>query len=454
MQKKIFTVFLFLPMLAIAQQNVELKFEEGSTWQEILSRAKAENKYVFVDMMATWCAPCKAMDKFTYPQQKLGDALNSQFISLKVQIDSTAADNQFVKSWYKDAAFLAKKYGVDALPTFLFFSPEGRIVHRGTGMKNPDQLIALAKEAINPEKQLYTLLDKYRSGTVQDLIKFPQLAQTAKAAGDEKLAETIAQEYLEKRIYKMTPSSLRATDIVFIRENIHSSADKGFKMLIDPVIAKTINDTMIKAGFVSNYSSLVADNIIMKEEVSSLLKSGEKNFEKDPDWKKIQASIEKKYGDATAGRVILNAQIKMYWEKKDWENVTRVWFKKLNTYGLDDKSYYGRSLLNNFIYETVFQKVDDKALLKEAVRWMEEIVRADSLDPALVSLLTIRTNNMDTYAKLLYKYGKKEQGINWQEKAVQLDEEDARKNNKKPDDKLRKALDEMKANAFTWTNQN
>jgi thioredoxin-related protein len=441
-------IFLCLFSLGTFGQNVGVHFEEIPGWKQVLEKAAAENKFIFVDVMATWCAPCKAMDKFTYPQQKLAEVLNPQFISVKVQMDSTATDNPLVKSWYADAAVLRSKYNITALPTLLFFDPKGRVIHRASGMKDVTQMIDLAKDALDPTKQLYTLLDKYRSGGTQDLSKLPQLVETARGAGDEMLARSIAQEYLEKRILTMAPGTWRPADIEFARENLHSSAEKAFRTFIDPVTSKAINDTMSRAGFPQNYSSIVTDRIIMEEEVDPKLSSG-----KVPDWKKLREAISKKYGTAAAGRVILNAQLKVSWEKKEWDNVTRLWFKKLNTYGMDDTSYFGRGRVNNFIYTTVLTKVNDKALLKEALRWMARIVRADELDTVTANNYGYRTNAIDTYAKLLYKYGKKDQAISWQQKAADLNRESAAKNKQDPDKGFLKSLEEMKKNTFNWTDQ-
>jgi thiol:disulfide interchange protein len=36
-----------------------IQFVHNLSWQEILQKARAENKYVFVDCYATWCGPCK-----------------------------------------------------------------------------------------------------------------------------------------------------------------------------------------------------------------------------------------------------------------------------------------------------------------------------------------------------------------------------------------------------------
>jgi thiol:disulfide interchange protein len=40
-----------------------IRFEHGLSWAQVKEKAKAENKYIFMDCYATWCGPCKAMDK-------------------------------------------------------------------------------------------------------------------------------------------------------------------------------------------------------------------------------------------------------------------------------------------------------------------------------------------------------------------------------------------------------
>jgi thiol:disulfide interchange protein len=40
-----------------------INFENNLSWEQVKEKAKAENKYIFVDCYATWCGPCKAMDK-------------------------------------------------------------------------------------------------------------------------------------------------------------------------------------------------------------------------------------------------------------------------------------------------------------------------------------------------------------------------------------------------------
>src|SRR5687767_3874663 len=94
---------------------------DNLNWQEVLKKAKKENKYIFVDCYATWCKPCKQMDKDVYANDSVGDFLNAKFIAVKVQMDSTKGDNEFTRSWYKTAKEMRTAYRVAEYPTFLFF---------------------------------------------------------------------------------------------------------------------------------------------------------------------------------------------------------------------------------------------------------------------------------------------------------------------------------------------
>ena len=49
-------IFLSFSFTALCQGGVNF---EQLTFDEALSKAKAENKLVFMDCYTTWCAPCK-----------------------------------------------------------------------------------------------------------------------------------------------------------------------------------------------------------------------------------------------------------------------------------------------------------------------------------------------------------------------------------------------------------
>src|SRR5690349_11279787 len=77
-----------------------IKFNISLSWQQVLEKAKSENKYIFVDCYTTWCKPCREMEKFVYPLDTVGDFFNKNFISIKLQMDTTKNDSEQIKGSY------------------------------------------------------------------------------------------------------------------------------------------------------------------------------------------------------------------------------------------------------------------------------------------------------------------------------------------------------------------
>lgn len=109
-----------------------VKFETG-TWSDMLAKAKAENKLIFVDVYTQWCGPCKNVAKNVFPQQKMGDVYNKQFINFQIDAESPAG-KEFVK-----------QYPVDGYPTFFYINAEGQVINKAVGGRDVDGFLQEAK---------------------------------------------------------------------------------------------------------------------------------------------------------------------------------------------------------------------------------------------------------------------------------------------------------------------
>ena len=154
---------MYSPSVLFAQDK-GIHFEHGLSWQQVQAKAKAENKYVFMDCFTTWCGPCRFMSANIFPLQDVGDSMNAHFVSVAVQLDTTAGDNAEVKSWYQSGHNIAEQYKVQAYPTYLIFDANGKIVHRFVGASDAPAFLSKAAIALNPQTQYYTLLDQYKAG--------------------------------------------------------------------------------------------------------------------------------------------------------------------------------------------------------------------------------------------------------------------------------------------------
>ena len=93
----IIALVLCMPSLTRAQEQ-GIRFDKSMSWREVVEKATRENKYIYVDVMATWCGPCQAMVKNIFPQREVGDFYNEHFICVKLQTDKTAKDDEYVKA--------------------------------------------------------------------------------------------------------------------------------------------------------------------------------------------------------------------------------------------------------------------------------------------------------------------------------------------------------------------
>lgn len=100
----------------------------NSSWNDIMKKAKAENKVIFLDIYATWCGPCKQLKKTTFTDKEVGEYFNTHFINATFDAEKG------------EGRKLAEQYYVSAYPTMLFINPDGSILHTVVGYRSANQL--------------------------------------------------------------------------------------------------------------------------------------------------------------------------------------------------------------------------------------------------------------------------------------------------------------------------
>lgn len=103
-------------------------FETGGL-QDVLEKARKEGKAVFVDCFTSWCGPCKMMSTKVFPDKQAGDFFNPRFVSVKIDMEKGEGKE------------LARKWGVNAFPTYLVLDAEGEVVYTSRGYIPVEELI-------------------------------------------------------------------------------------------------------------------------------------------------------------------------------------------------------------------------------------------------------------------------------------------------------------------------
>lgn len=98
---------------------------------EIIARAKAENKPILMDFYADWCGVCVELDHKVWNQQSVIDATDGY---LPLKLDFTRST--------KELEALRKQYGVGGLPSVLILGPDGKERSRFSSFKTPEEVVA------------------------------------------------------------------------------------------------------------------------------------------------------------------------------------------------------------------------------------------------------------------------------------------------------------------------
>jgi thioredoxin-related protein len=423
---------------AFAQSDIKIHFEDGLSWAQIKNKAKKEGKYLFVDCVASWCVPCKKMDKEIYYLTTVGELMNSRFISVKVQMDTSKNDTKETINWYGDAKLISDQYKINAFPSYLFFSPEGKLVHREVGYKREKDFLLLAANAIDPAHQYYTLLDNYENGK-KDYPKMPSLVKMARSFNEIKLSKTIARDYINNYLMKLSSDKLLTKDNIIFISNYFTSDDKvAFDLFYrqGAMINSIINDETNK-----NFARNILDNVIIKEEIYPFLWKNnilDSPLTTKPAWRELEKKIAKKYDKLYAERTIAKAKPSWYGTQKDWPNLAKSQIALINKYGFDTAGLSAKFRINNIAWYDIFLHSNKEKELLTAAGWMEIIVKspgaeADELFPTWA----------DTYANLLYKAGRVKEALIWEEKAA----------GKTEDEGIKETYEKMKQGKPTWENE-
>ena len=109
------------------------------TWQpwsdDVFARAKAENKFVLMDLQAVWCHWCHVMDESTYRDPRVIALINQRYIAVKVDQDSRPD--------------IANRYEDYGWPATVVFNATGNEIVKRRGYIEPDPMASMLQAIID-----------------------------------------------------------------------------------------------------------------------------------------------------------------------------------------------------------------------------------------------------------------------------------------------------------------
>ncbi len=172
-------VCLFLLLPAATARAEGIAWDEGS-FDDALARAAASGSRLIVDVYATWCGPCQALDREVFPNAVVGEAARGL---VAVKVDAEAGDGPAV----------VERYHVVGYPTVLVLRPDGTEIDRIFGYVEPDAFAATLTDFLDGR------------GTIDVLRE-----QVAAASGDLDLALDLGVRAIVRGDYETGDPALRA----------------------------------------------------------------------------------------------------------------------------------------------------------------------------------------------------------------------------------------------------
>lgn len=123
-------ISLIFSLNTFAQEGVQFKYNNV----EEAIKASSTDQHIFVDLFATWCGPCQMMDKQIFPIKAVGDYINANFVTCRIDADSE-----------EGKAFMTK-HKIDKLPTLAVLDGDGKLVKTHSGLLDDFALIRFCKE--------------------------------------------------------------------------------------------------------------------------------------------------------------------------------------------------------------------------------------------------------------------------------------------------------------------
>jgi thioredoxin-related protein len=208
MKKLVSGLFLFSAIAAFAQEAIQ--FQE-LPFKELVAKAKKENKIVFIDAYASWCGPCKMMERNVFTQKSVGDYYNSNFVNARFDMEKG------------EGREIATKYGVRSYPTYLFLNGDGELVSQNYGYMEGSLFLSMAQDINSPNNKKGSLKERFAKGEKDPefLINIMKL----NSSSDFDFAKKASERYFEN---KKKTEEFTKDDVGLLLFFLKSTEDKNY----------------------------------------------------------------------------------------------------------------------------------------------------------------------------------------------------------------------------------
>lgn len=370
--KNLLVIITLLWSFGLTAQESGIQFHKDAKWADLLAQAKSENKLIFLDAYASWCGPCKWMEANVFNQEEVGNFYNANFINAKIDMEKG------------EGLSLARTYEIQAYPTSLYIDGEGKVLHRTVGGKEAPDFLETGRTALNPEKRLATLEKRFDDGERDPA--FIANLMTAFSDAMHPRAGEVVNIYLDAN-----PSNVSPENMMLILNNTTKTNSKSFQFILN-------HRAEIEKDFGNQSFLNVVQQVVLTEAFPDAQMGAMPSFDA------IKKAYQAKLSPALAEQASMYFEMSLYRAQQDNEHFGKKAVEYYNKYPSND---WGE--LNTLAW-SFYEQIEDKKLLKEAVKWAQQSVKLES-----------NYYNNDTLAALYFKTGDKKNAKKYAEKAIELE---------------------------------
>lgn len=371
MKKTLTALFLLIFLLSFAQESINFA---NSNFKEILAKAKREKKLVFLDAFASWCGPCKLMEKNVFPLPAVKEYYNANFINARFDMEKG------------EGREIAQKYQVRSYPSYLFLNGDGEVVMKSYGYMGEKDFIEIAKEANNPLLLKGSAKELFEKGESDPAFLLNMMRQNVQT--DYDLAKKVSERYFKVK----AKEELSRDDIGMLLYFVKSVNDPNYQVFKDR-----------KANIVKEMSEDIYNQFDVNIKISKVMENSldqNTGIINDEYFYKNAVPL---VGQAEA-ETALNRMKVIYYPNvgnfKDYEKAALIYYKNADDFNPEEL------LKAAWLFS---EHVDNKSSLKKAEEWAEKsVMKSESAE------------NTYILAKLYAKNGKKDSAILFAEMSKNL----------------------------------
>ncbi|MFA1772365.1 thioredoxin family protein [Rufibacter glacialis] len=357
---------------ARAQEKTGINFA-ASSWEQVLHTAKREGKAIFLYASTPGCRYCRQMEKEVFPMAAVSDFYNTRFVSFQINMEDKG-----------EGEALAKKYGITSFPSYLYFDQEAELLHQSGAGKSAEEFIEDGKNALNPEKALFTLKKRYDTGERSPSF----LLQYSQALGFYRQADSPEEKVVEEYLATQTPPQLESEEnlnFIFSRYLAFHSPATQYLLQNQQKFSPLFKEEEVKRR---------AERIITRTAQAA---GSENNLVLLKDVQQAAAANFKE-----AERLAALTMIYFYAGQQDWHRYAKETLAYSKSKAVND----WRTLYETGMYLNAFAK--EKETLKMGVQIMKKVLKLHR-DP----------ENLSLYAQLLHATGKNQSAYKAAKAAVE-----------------------------------